>query len=99
MKRAEHQKREALLYAKYLRSQNSILKDDGLLVAASEYDNVSKRYAQEAQKWNDEVKKLSAYDSKQEDFSKTLSFLALTLGRRCAYEDRKNDHCGPNRGG
>ncbi|EFO62944.1 Coiled-coil protein [Giardia lamblia P15] len=74
MKRAEHQKREALLYAKYLRSQNSILKDDGLLVTASEYDNVSKRYAQEVQKWNDEVKKLAVYDGKQEDLSKTPQF-------------------------
>lgn len=84
MKRAEHQKREALLYAKYLRSQNSILKDDGLLVAASEYDNVSKRYAQEAQKWNDEVKKLSTYDSKQEDFSKTPQLSGSNVRREDA---------------
>lgn len=71
MKRAEHQRREALLYAKYLRSQNSILKDDGLLVTASEYDNASKRYAQEAQKWGDEMKKLATKRNKEEDCNKT----------------------------
>lgn len=71
MKRAEHQKREALLYARYLRSQNSVLKDDGLLITASEYDNASKQYAQEAQKWDTVVKKIVTGYNKQEDYNKT----------------------------